>query len=124
MRLLLLGCTGFIGSELVPRLLRSGHQITIISRKKQRESKHYDSNSINFVTANPANPSCWGNSDLLKSLEKAEGVFSGNQLDEEYNNTVKGKFLEFNVELQSFIFSLIPVRTVLNFSTFVPLTFV
>ncbi len=76
MRLLLLGCTGFIGSELVPRLLRSGHQITIISRKKQRKSKHYDSNSINFVKANPANPSCWENSDLLKSLEKAEGVIN------------------------------------------------
>ena len=76
MRLLLLGCTGFIGSELVPRLLRSGHQITIISRKKQRKSKNYDSNSINFVTANPANPSCWENSDLLKSLEKAEGVIN------------------------------------------------
>ena len=76
MRLLLLGCTGFIGSELVPRLLRSGHQITIISRKKQRKSKNYDSNSINFVTANPANPSCWENSALLSSLEKAEGVIN------------------------------------------------
>jgi hypothetical protein len=57
--------------------------------------------------------------EMNKILEKAERVFSGNKSDEEYNNTVKGQFLEFNLELQSFIFSLIPVRTVLNFSTFV-----
>ena len=57
--------------------------------------------------------------EMNKILEKAERVFSGNKSDEEYNNTVKGQFLEFNLELQSFIFSLIPVRTVLNFSTVV-----
>ena len=33
MRLLLLGCTGFVGKELVPALLKEGHEICIISRK-------------------------------------------------------------------------------------------
>ena len=33
MRLLLLGCTGFVGKELVPTLLKEGHELFIISRK-------------------------------------------------------------------------------------------
>ncbi|MFL0773339.1 MAG: NAD-dependent epimerase/dehydratase family protein, partial [Prochlorococcus sp.] len=33
MRLLLLGCTGFVGRELVPRLLAAGHQLTLVSRR-------------------------------------------------------------------------------------------
>ena len=33
MRLLLLGCTGFVGKELVPALLKEGHELCIISRK-------------------------------------------------------------------------------------------
>ena len=33
MRLLLLGCTGFVGKELVPTLLNENHEIYIVSRK-------------------------------------------------------------------------------------------
>ena len=33
MRLLLLGCTGFVGKELVPALLKEGHELCIVSRK-------------------------------------------------------------------------------------------
>ena len=33
MRLLLFGCTGFIGKELVPALLKEGHKLCIVSRK-------------------------------------------------------------------------------------------
>jgi len=33
MRLLLLGCTGFVGKELVPTLLKENHEISIVSRK-------------------------------------------------------------------------------------------
>ncbi len=33
MRLLLLGCTGFVGKELAPTLLEEGHELCIISRK-------------------------------------------------------------------------------------------
>ena len=31
MRLLLLGCTGFVGRELVPQLLQAQHQLTVVS---------------------------------------------------------------------------------------------
>ena len=36
MRLLLLGCTGFVGRELVPALLESDHQLTLVSRRLAR----------------------------------------------------------------------------------------
>ncbi|HYP04136.1 MAG TPA: NAD-dependent epimerase/dehydratase family protein, partial [Cyanobium sp.] len=35
MRLLLLGCSGFVGRELVPYLLELGHQLTLVSRREQ-----------------------------------------------------------------------------------------
>ena len=33
MRLLLLGCTGLVGRELVPTLQEAGHQLTLVSRR-------------------------------------------------------------------------------------------
>ena len=76
MHLLLFGCTGFIGSELVPRLLSSGHQITIVSRRKKKKLKKFNLNTINFINANPANLSCWNNSELINSLTSAEGIIN------------------------------------------------
>ena len=76
MQLLLFGCTGFIGSELVPRLLSSGHQITIVSRRKKKKLKNFNLNTINFINANPANLSCWNNSELINSLTIAEGIIN------------------------------------------------
>ena len=34
MRLLLLGCSGFVGRDLVPYLLELGHQCTLVSRRE------------------------------------------------------------------------------------------
>ncbi len=76
MRLLLLGCTGFIGSELVPRLLSSGHKLTIVSRMKKRKPKISNLNAIDFINANPANLYCWKDSTLINSLTNAEGVIN------------------------------------------------
>ena len=36
MRLLLLGCTGFVGRELLPSLLEADHQLTVVSRRLAR----------------------------------------------------------------------------------------
>jgi len=33
LKLLLLGCSGFVGRELVPYLLQLGHAITLVSRQ-------------------------------------------------------------------------------------------
>ncbi len=76
MRLLVFCCTGFIGSELVPRLLSSGHQITIVSRRKKKQLKNSNSNTIDFINANPADPSCWEGTALINSLTHAEGIIN------------------------------------------------
>ena len=36
MRLLLLGCTGLVGRELVPQLLAAGHTLTVVSRQQRQ----------------------------------------------------------------------------------------
>ncbi len=77
MRLLLLGCTGFIGSELVPKLVNSGHCITLVSRKKpQKLDLNENSNQIVYLQANPACSSSWENFELVNALKNAEGVIN------------------------------------------------
>ena len=49
MRLLLLGCTGFVGKELVPTLLNENHEIYIVSRKPISQLKlDLDFNKFKF----------------------------------------------------------------------------
>ena len=36
MRLLLLGCTGLVGRELMPQLLAAGHTLTVVSRQQRQ----------------------------------------------------------------------------------------
>ena len=49
MRLLLLGCTGFVGKELVPTLLNENHEIYIVSRKPVSKLKvDLDFNKFKF----------------------------------------------------------------------------
>jgi len=49
MRLLLLGCTGFVGRELVPTLLNENHEIYIVSRKPISQLKvDLDFNKFKF----------------------------------------------------------------------------
>ena len=77
MRLLLLGCTGFIGSELVPRLIKSGHEIVLVSRKKK--STYVDFGSVNQITSLQANPtisSSWESDELISALKDADGVIN------------------------------------------------
>ncbi len=77
MRLLLFGCTGFIGSELVPRLSEAGHQITLVSRKKPNTFKiDKRLNSITYLQINPASPESWGNTHLINSLKDSEGIIN------------------------------------------------
>ena len=52
MRLLLLGCTGFVGNELVPTLLNENHEIYIVSRKpisKLKLDLDYNKFQITFL---------------------------------------------------------------------------
>ncbi len=75
MRLLLLGCTGFVGRELVPQLLNNGHQLTLVSRKTNRElARSLQTEKLTVLQLDPTNPQNWEKGPLLDSLTKAEGV--------------------------------------------------
>ena len=69
MRLLLLGCTGLVGRELVPMLQAAGHSLTVVSRRQRSIP------GVDLVVADPALAVSWGEgSSLRRALEQAEGV--------------------------------------------------
>ena len=72
MRLLLLGCSGFVGRELVPFLLELGHELTLVSRQAQPfpalVGKH-----LSCIRLDPADPASWAHQGLEEALAQAEG---------------------------------------------------
>ena len=75
MRLLLLGCTGFVGRELVPQLLKAGHQISLVSRRLPRGYKsERDEGRINYIQIDPSQSSSWLTEPLINVLADADGV--------------------------------------------------
>ena len=69
MRLLLLGCTGLVGRELVPMLQGAGHKLTVVSRRKRAIA------GVDLIEADPALAASWADgSSLRRALEQAEGV--------------------------------------------------
>ena len=77
MHLLLIGCTGFIGRELIDRFSRSGHELIIVSRNAAK-SIDIDSSSenIRLLQLDPGTKECWENESLLKALAHSEGVIN------------------------------------------------
>ncbi|WP_269612062.1 TIGR01777 family oxidoreductase [Prochlorococcus marinus] len=77
MKLLLTGCTGFIGRELIPLLIKEGHNLTVISRQSKEKLKAIaDEQSINVIKMNPAESSSWDNEEIQNSLKSCEGVIN------------------------------------------------
>jgi len=77
MKLLLTGCTGFIGRELIPVLIKEGHSLTVISRQSKAKLKAIANNqSINFIQMNPAESSSWNKQEIQNSLNGCEGVIN------------------------------------------------
>ena len=58
MRLLLLGCTGLVGRELVPMLRQAGHQLTLVSRQQRQEP------AAEWLQLDPADPRSWQDQSL------------------------------------------------------------
>ena len=75
MRLLLLGCTGFVGRELVPQLLQAQHQLTVVSRRLPRgyDSERADGR-INWLQLDPAQAASWTEPAMVEALTTADGV--------------------------------------------------
>ena len=77
MKLLLTGCTGFIGRELIPLLIKEGHSLTVISRQSKEKLKAIaNDQSINVIQMNPAESSSWGKEEIQNSLKSCEGVIN------------------------------------------------
>ncbi len=75
MRLLLLGCTGLVGRELVPTLLEAGHQLTLVSRRSQASFTWARSLQVDWVQQDPAAASSWQRGGALQqALAASQGV--------------------------------------------------
>ena len=73
MRLLLLGCSGFVGRELVPLLLELGHELTLVSRQLQ-PFPALVGERLNCIQGDPADPASWAGSGLELAVAQADGV--------------------------------------------------
>ena len=77
MRILLLGCTGFIGKSLIPRLISEGHELCLISRKNINQLKiNYSFEKIAFLKLNLAKEKSWNDINLLNQLKSCEGIIN------------------------------------------------
>jgi len=77
MRILLLGCTGFIGKSLIPKLISEGHELCVISRKNINQLKINSSfEKIAFLKLNLAQEKSWNNTNLLNQLKSCEGIIN------------------------------------------------
>jgi len=72
-RLLLLGCSGFVGRALVPYLLELGHGLTVVSRRHQ-PFPPLAADRLKCLTLDPADPASWQQDSLREALAAAEGV--------------------------------------------------
>ena len=77
MRILLLGCTGFIGKNLIPKLISEGHELCLISRKNINQLKISSSfDNIAFLKLNLAKEKSWNDINLLNQLKICEGIIN------------------------------------------------
>ena len=77
MRLLLLGCTGFVGKELVPDLLKEGHELCIISRKNINNLKiNIPLDKFKFLKIDLSKKQNWSNENLLSNLKDSDGIIN------------------------------------------------
>ena len=77
MRLLLLGCTGFVGKELIPTLINENHEIYIVSRKPISKLKlDLDLNKSKFIQIDLSKEQNWNNENLLNTLSETDGIIN------------------------------------------------
>ncbi len=77
MKLFLTGCTGFIGRELIPLLIKEGHSLTVISRQsKEKFQTLANYANLSFIQMNPTDPSSWENKEIQNCFTSCEGVIN------------------------------------------------
>ena len=73
----MLGCTGFIGKSLIPRLIYEGHELCLISRKNIDQLKINSSfEKIGFLKLNLAQERSWNDINLLNQLKSCEVIIN------------------------------------------------
>jgi uncharacterized protein len=72
-RLLLLGCSGFVGRELVPFLLELGHQLTVVSRQAEPFPALAHGHLV-CLRLDPVQAESWQHDGLRQALAAADGV--------------------------------------------------
>ena len=73
MRILLVGCSGFVGRALVPLLLEQGHRLTLVSRSA-RPLPALEHPQLQRLQADPAQAASWQQTELQQALAAAEAV--------------------------------------------------
>lgn len=73
MQILLLGCSGFVGRELVPLLLQEGHSLTLISRSGQPLAG-LQHPKLQRIAADPAQSASWQRPELQGALAASDAV--------------------------------------------------
>ena len=77
MKLFLTGCTGFIGRELIPLLIKNGHCLTVLTRQSQEKFQALTNDSnLKIIQMNPSDSSAWNNEEIQNSLKSCEGVIN------------------------------------------------
>jgi uncharacterized protein (TIGR01777 family) len=72
-RILLVGCSGFVGRALVPLLLEQGHRLTLVSRSA-RPLPALDHSQLQRLQADPAQAASWQQTELQQAIAAAEAV--------------------------------------------------
>jgi len=77
MRILLFGCTGFIGQALIPRLIKEGHELCIVSRNNLNHLKiNISLKEITFLKMNLTKESTWKDKHFINQLKTSEGIIN------------------------------------------------
>ena len=77
MRILLFGCTGFIGKELISGLLKKNHELFIISRKNFNTLKiNAQIDKIKFLKLDVTSEKNWLDENLINILQNSEGIIN------------------------------------------------
>jgi len=75
MQILLVGCSGFVGRELVPLLLGQGHRLSLLSRQARPLATIADS-ALERLQGDPSQAATWQQPQLQAALARAEAVIN------------------------------------------------
>ncbi len=107
MRLLLIGCTGFIGQELLPTLLEEGHELFVISRKNINNLKiNISLDKFKFLKIDLSKKQNWINDNLINILKDSDGIINliGEPIAEKkWTNTQKEKIENSRINTTRFL---------------------